>query len=54
VTLNGSVILSADVDKVDDPGVLKKHPGLKNAKGRIGLLGHDSAVEFRNVRIKEL
>jgi clan AA aspartic protease (TIGR02281 family) len=54
VTLNGSVILSADLDSVKGPAVLKKHPGLKNERGRIGLLGHGSAVEFRNLRVKEL
>jgi hypothetical protein len=54
VTLNGSVILSVDLDSVKDAAVLKKHMGLKNERGRIGLLGHNSAVEFRNVRVQEL
>jgi len=54
VTLNGTIILDADLDSVKDPEVLKKHPGLANAKGHIGFLGHGSRVEFRNIRIQEL
>lgn len=54
VTLNKSVILEADLASVTDPAVLKKHPGLKNTKGHIGLLGHGTLVEFRNLRVKEL
>ncbi|HEY7117432.1 MAG TPA: family 16 glycoside hydrolase [Tepidisphaeraceae bacterium] len=54
VRLNGMQILDADLDQVTDDAVLKKHPGLTNIKGHIGLLGHESAVEFRNVRIREL
>ena len=37
-----------------DEAKLKKHPGLANKTGHIGFLGHDSVVEFRNVRIKDL
>lgn len=54
VTLNGKVILDADLASVTDPAVHKKHPGLKRNSGRIGFLGHHSLVEFRNIRIKEL
>jgi hypothetical protein len=54
VTLNGTVITDADLSTVTDPAVLKKHPGLKNEKGHIGFLGHGDAVEFRNLRVKEL
>jgi hypothetical protein len=54
VTLNGTVILDADLDSVKDPEVLKKHPGLARTKGHIGFLGHGSLVDFRNIRIKEL
>jgi hypothetical protein len=39
---------------VKDPEVLKAHPGLMNKTGRIGLLGHGTRVEFRNLRVKEL
>ena len=54
VTLNGTVILDANLDSVTDPAVLKKHPGLARASGHMGFLGHRSLVEFRNIRIKEL
>ncbi len=54
VTLNGAVINDADLDTVKDPEVLQKHPGLQRTTGRIGLLGHDSLVEFRNLRVKVL
>jgi hypothetical protein len=54
VTLNGAVILDASLDIVREPAVLAKHPGIKRTTGHIGLLGHDSLVEFRNLRIKEL
>jgi len=54
VRLNGQVIVDADLNDVKDPDILAKHPGLKRARGHIGLLGHGSRVEFRNLRIKEL
>src|SRR6266852_9407119 len=54
VTLNGTVIVDANLDDVKDPAVLQKHPGLARTIGHIGLLGHHSRVEFRNMRVKEL
>lgn len=54
VTLNGVIILDADLNIVKEPEVLKKHPGLKRTSGHIGFLGHNSLVEFRNIRIKKL
>ena len=54
VTLNGVIILDADLETVREPEVLKKHPGLKNKSGHIGFLGHGSLVEFRNIRVKTL
>jgi hypothetical protein len=54
VTLNGTVIVDANLDDVKDPAVLKRHPGLARTTGHIGLLGHHSRVEFRNMRVKEL
>jgi hypothetical protein len=54
VTLNGTVIVDADLDTVKDPAVLAKHPGLARTTGRLGFLGHDSLVEFRNIRVKPL
>ena len=54
VKLNGKTIVDADLAKVADPEVLKKHPGLQRTIGHIGFLGHGTRVEFRNIRIKEL
>lgn len=54
VTLNGVIIIDADLNNVREEATLKKHPGLKNKSGHIGFLGHGSLVEFRNIRIKAL
>ena len=54
VVLNGKTIVDADLSKVTDPQILKRHPGLRSRKGYIGFLGHGDYVEFRNIRIKEL
>jgi HEAT repeat protein len=56
VTLNGSVIVDADIDQASAGGTMDKrdHPGLRNETGHIGFLGHGSRVEFRNLRIREL
>jgi len=56
VTLNGVVIVDADLSKIDANDTIdhRPHPGLHNAKGHIGFLGHGDPVEFRNIRIKEL
>jgi hypothetical protein len=54
VTLNEVIILDASLDIVREPAVLAKHPGIKRTSGHIGLLGHSSLVEFRNLRIKPL
>lgn len=56
ITLNGTVIVDADLDKVT-PIDGQDHPGLKYAKGHIGLHAHGNygaEVFFRNMRIKEL
>lgn len=54
VILNGITILDVDTDDMKDPEILAKHPGLKRTTGRIGFLGHNDPVQFRNIRIKEL
>ena len=54
VVLNGVIITDADLDIVKEPKVLEKHPGLQRTSGHIGFLGHDSRVEFRNIRVKTL
>ena len=54
VTVNDIPILDTNLDDIQDPAVLEKHPGLLRTSGHIGLLGHGSRVEFRNLRVKEL
>jgi hypothetical protein len=54
VKLNGSAIVDADLAKVTDPEILKKHPGIRRTQGHIGFLGHGTRIELRNIRIKEL
>jgi len=63
VTLNGVTIVDADLDDVKDEALLAKHRdlgrpegsrGIANTKGHVGLLGHGTRVEFRNIRIREL
>ncbi len=54
VTVNDVAILDVDLADVNDEAVRKKHPGLSRTRGHIGLLGHGSRVDFRNLRVKEL
>jgi hypothetical protein len=63
VTLNGVTIVDASLDDVTDEAILAKHRdlskpegsrGIANTRGHIGLLGHGTRVEFRNIRIRDL
>jgi len=54
VILNGATIVDADLSKIEKTADGRPHPGLHNATGHIGFLGHGSRVEFRSIRIKEL
>lgn len=63
VTLNGVTITEGNLDDVKDEELLRTHRvmsrpegsrGIANTKGHVGLLGHGTRVEFRNIRIKEL
>ena len=55
VTLNGTVIVDADLSKIPDPPMDgQPHPGRLRKKGFVGFIGHGSRVEFRNIRLKEL
>ena len=54
VTVNGRAIVDADLSKIDKTPDHEKHPGLHNAKGYVGWLGHNDPVAFRNIRIKPL
>ncbi len=55
VTLNGAVIVDADLSKIGPKSIHGRQvKGVKRTKGYIGFLGHGARVEFRNIRIKEL
>ena len=57
VYLNGYLITKADVSRFRGDGDTpdgRKHPGLHNAEGRIGWLGHGHNVKWKNIRIKTL
>ena len=68
VTVNGEVILDGDIREAcqghnvapdggkKNPYTVdhRNHPGLFNASGHIGLLGHGPGIKFRNIRIREL
>ena len=56
VELNGTVILDADLSKVDMTKVMHNspHPGKDRTSGFFGFAGHDDPVAFRNVLIKKL
>ena len=56
VELNGTVILDADLSKVDMATVMAKspHPGKDRPSGFFGLAGHTDPVEFKDLAIKSL
>jgi hypothetical protein len=54
VVVNGQTVVDAKLNEIIDPAKLMKHTGLFRGRGRIGFLGHNDYVEFRNIRIKEL
>ena len=55
VTLNGTVIVEADLDSIGDKTLDgANHPGLKREKGLVGFCGHTGRVEFRSIRIRDL
>ena len=54
VTLNGTKILDADLDKVDRSTLPKVPKGLDAKSGHIGFAGHSAPVAFRNFRVKRL
>jgi hypothetical protein len=54
VTLNGQVIVEANLNDLHDAATIAKHPGLFRSKGHVGFLGHGTHIEFRNIRLKEL
>jgi hypothetical protein len=49
VTVNGMVIVDADISKVEGLEAVAKR-----TKAPLGFLGHGTRVEFKNLRVKEL
>lgn len=54
VKLNGVIVLDNNLDIVKEPAILEKHPGLQRTSGHLGLLGHNTRTDFRNIRVKVL
>lgn len=54
VVLNGITILDTNLNDLNDPAKIAKHPGLFRERGRIGFLGHGDYLELRNIGIREL
>jgi hypothetical protein len=56
VTLNGEVIVDADIAEASSGGTLsgREHPGLLNPSGYIGFLGHGDEVAYRRIKLTEL
>jgi hypothetical protein len=54
VLLNGVKILDTNLNNINDPAVLLKHPGLLRETGHIGFLGHNDEVYFSDIRIKRI
>jgi hypothetical protein len=56
VTVNGTVIVDADLDEASKNGTMdkSKHPGLKRTMGRISFCGHGDKLWYRNVKVKPL
>ncbi len=54
VELNGTVILDADLSKVEEFMANSPHPGKDRTSGYFGFAGHSDPVEFRHVEIKTL
>jgi hypothetical protein len=54
VELNGTVILNADLSKVDPATYMAKHehPGVSRTSGFFGFAGHNDPVMFRNVMVR--
>ena len=55
VELNGTVILNADLSKVDPATYMagREHPGVSRTSGFFGFAGHNDPVMFRNIQIRK-
>jgi hypothetical protein len=53
VELNGRVVVD-ELDVANHAEAQVRHPGIRRRTGFIGLQLHESPVQFRNIRIREL
>jgi len=54
VIVNGTMIVDADLSKIEKPLDTHDHPGMRRTEGHLGFAGHSDPVEFRNIRVKVL
>jgi len=57
VFFNGCLVTKANLAQFAGTGDTldgRRHPGIRNRRGRIGWLGHDWKVKWRNIRLREL
>lgn len=56
VTVNGKVIVDADLDEASKNGTIDKlkHPGLKRTMGHISFCGHGDKLWYRNIKVKPI
>jgi len=54
VILNGTEILSTDLDELDYSKIKTKPGGVERRSGFVGFAGHNDPVAFRNMRVKRL
>lgn len=54
VTLNGALVVDADLNTIRDRNLLRERPGFLREAGHIGFIQHNGRVEFRNLRIRRL
>jgi len=52
VKVNGTTVVDTNLD--DHADKLKTHPGLKRKQGYLGLQGHGSRLDYRNLRLRTL
>lgn len=55
VILNDQVIVDGNIVAATQAGAMdeREHPGVERTAGHIGLLGHQSVVKFRKIRVQE-
>lgn len=54
VTVNGTVVVDADLSRLDRSKIERIPKGLDREKGFLGFAGHNDPVVFRHIRVKKL